>query len=58
MLRCRVKASPLPFPRGVDRHAVGHACQAGMSWALIGSLIGASGEAARQRYDHPHKIGH
>ena len=37
------------------RDAVGHARQAGMSWALIGSLIGTSGEAARQRYGQPHK---
>jgi len=39
------------------RDAVGHARQAGLSWALIGSLIGTSGEAARQRYRQPHKTG-
>ena len=32
------------------RDAVAQAREAGMSWALIGSLIGTSGEAARQRY--------
>ena len=37
------------------RDAVGQARQAGMSWALIGSLIGTSGEAARQRYGQTHK---
>jgi len=37
------------------RDAAGHARQAGMSWALIGSLIGTSGEAARQRYGQAHK---
>ena len=40
------------------RDAVGQARQAGVSWALIGSLIGTSGEAARQRYGQPHKTGH
>ncbi len=39
------------------RDAVGRARQAGLSWALIGSLIGTSGEAARQRYGQPHKTG-
>jgi hypothetical protein len=32
------------------RDAVEHARERGYSWALIGSLIGTSGEAARQRY--------
>lgn len=32
------------------RDAVGRARDGGLSWALIGSLIGTSGEAARQRY--------
>lgn len=39
------------------RDAVDQARQAGLSWALIGSLIGTSGEAARQRYGHAHKTG-
>jgi hypothetical protein len=32
------------------RAAVDHAREQGYSWAFIGSLIGTSGEAARQRY--------
>jgi hypothetical protein len=32
------------------RDAVGRARAAGLSWALVGSMIGTSGEAARQRY--------
>lgn len=32
--------------------AVTHARASGYSWALIGSLLGTSGEAARQRYRH------
>jgi hypothetical protein len=39
------------------RDAVGRARLAGMSWALIGSLVGTSGEAARQRYGQSHKAG-
>ncbi len=31
------------------RDAVAHAREHGYSWAFIGSLIGTSGEAARQR---------
>ena len=34
------------------RDAVGHAREHGYSWAFIGSLVGTSGEAARQRYGH------
>lgn len=34
------------------REAVNHARDRGYSWAFIGSLIGTSGEAARQRYGH------
>lgn len=30
--------------------AVDHARERGYSWAFIGSLVGTSGEAARQRY--------
>jgi hypothetical protein len=30
--------------------AVKHARESGYSWAFIGSLVGTSGEAARQRY--------
>ena len=37
------------------RDAVALARQAGLSWTLIGSLIGTSGEAARQSYGQPHK---
>lgn len=37
------------------RDAVDHARRDGLSWALIGSLIGTSGEAARQRYGQRHK---
>jgi hypothetical protein len=32
--------------------AVSRAREHGYSWAFIGSLIGTSGEAARQRYGH------
>ena len=32
--------------------AVNHARDHGYSWAFIGSLLGTSGEAARQRYGH------
>jgi len=32
------------------RDAVTHAREHGYSWAFIGSLIGTTGEAARQRY--------
>jgi hypothetical protein len=32
------------------KEAVDHARERGYSWALIGSLVGTSGEAARQRY--------
>ena len=32
--------------------AVKHARERGYSWAFIGSLVGTSGEAARQRYGH------
>lgn len=32
------------------KDAVEHAREHGYSWAFIGSLIGTSGEAARQRY--------
>ena len=34
------------------RDAVGHARERGYSWAFVGSLLGTSGEAARQRYGH------
>jgi hypothetical protein len=34
------------------RDAVTHARERGYSWAFIGSMIGTSGEAARQRYGH------
>ena len=34
------------------KDAIKHARERGYSWALIGSLIGTSGEAARQRYGH------
>ncbi len=34
------------------RDAVKHARERGYSWALIGGLLGTSGEAARQRYGH------
>ncbi len=40
------------------RDAVGNARQASLSWALIGSAIGTSGEAARQRYGQPHRTDH
>ncbi len=36
------------------KDAVDHAREHGYSWAFIGSLIGTSGEAARQRYGHKH----
>jgi hypothetical protein len=39
------------------RDAVSLARGAGFSWALIGSVIGTSGEAARQRYGQSHKTG-
>jgi len=34
------------------RDAVQHAREHGYSWAFVGSLLGTSGEAARQRYGH------
>jgi hypothetical protein len=34
------------------RDAILHEREHGYSWALIGSLVGTSGEAARQRYGH------
>ena len=34
------------------KDAVKHSRERGYSWAFIGSLIGTSGEAARQRYGH------
>ena len=37
------------------RDAVARARQASLSWAMIGSLLGTSGEAARQRYGQAHK---
>lgn len=37
--------------RGVI-HAVIQARASGYSWALIGKVLGTSGEAARQRYGH------
>lgn len=39
-----------------ERHvriAVDQARTAGYSWAIIGSMLGTSGEAARQRYGTP-----
>jgi hypothetical protein len=39
------------------RDAVHLARRAGFSWALIGSVIGTSGEAARQRYGQAHATG-
>ena len=39
------------------REAVEHARASGYSWASIGSIVGTSGEAARQRYGHAHKQG-
>lgn len=35
------------------REAVEAARADGLSWAAIGSMLGTSGEAARQRYGHP-----
>jgi hypothetical protein len=35
------------------RDAVTAARADGQSWAAIGSMLGTSGEAARQRYGHP-----
>ena len=35
------------------RDAVAAARSDGQSWAAIGSMLGTSGEAARQRYGHP-----
>jgi hypothetical protein len=34
------------------KDAVKHARERGYSWAFIGSIVGSSGEAARQRYGH------
>jgi hypothetical protein len=34
------------------KRALKHARERGYSWAFIGSLVGTSGEAARQRYGH------
>ena len=38
------------------RAAVGSARAHGLSWAYIGSLLGTSGEAARQRYGQPQGV--
>ncbi|MCB0976345.1 MAG: hypothetical protein KDB02_02690 [Acidimicrobiales bacterium] len=35
------------------RDAVAAARSDGQSWAAIGTMLGTSGEAARQRYGHP-----
>ena len=35
------------------RDAVNEARGDGLSWSTIGSMLGTSGEAARQRYGHP-----
>lgn len=35
------------------RDSVNEARVDGLSWASIGSMLGTSGEAARQRYGHP-----
>ena len=35
------------------RDAVNEARSDGLSWSSIGSMLGTSGEAARQRYGHP-----
>lgn len=35
------------------RDAVNEARGDGLSWSAIGSMLGTSGEAARQRYGHP-----
>ncbi len=37
------------------RDAVERARTSGLSWSSIGSLIGTSGETARQRYGQPHR---
>lgn len=44
---------PVAERSAAERHmlaAVQAAREAGLSWAAIGSLVGTSGEAARQRY--------
>lgn len=38
------------------KDAVENARRHGYSWAFIGSLIGTSGEAARQRYGHKQDV--
>jgi len=38
------------------KDAVARAREKGYSWALIGSLLGTSGEAARQRYGHKRDV--
>lgn len=38
------------------KDAVGGAREHGYSWAFIGSLIGTSGEAVRQRYGHKQDV--
>lgn len=38
------------------KNAVDLAREHGYSWAFIGSLIGTSGEAARQRYGHKQDV--
>ena len=40
------------------RDAVAAARSDGPSWAAIGSMLGTSGEAARQRYGHPRQRDH
>jgi len=50
-LRCAVLARS-DAERSI-RDAVAAARANGQSWAVIGSMLGTSGEAARQRYGHP-----
>ena len=38
------------------RDAVGQARSHGYTWAFIGTLLGTSGEAARQRYGHKQDV--
>jgi hypothetical protein len=48
---CRAVLSRADVERSI-KDAVKQARERGYSWAFIGSIVGTSGEAARQRYGH------
>lgn len=50
ILELRTAVAELSAAQRHIQEAVRQARNSGMSWAAIGSLVGTSGEAARQRY--------